>query len=116
MCPYDPFEDDRDDEDSEFIKSSYRKKYRYRLLRTLRNDIVGVVLDPPDDDLIMKIGDEVIEFNDTAPKLEFLQIFIEKISEKPQYKALGLYDCGRIRELDARDYISLDDLIENGYH
>jgi len=116
MCPYDPFEDDREDEDNEYFKSPYRKKYRYRLLRTLRNDIVGVALDPPDDDLIMKIGDEVLEFDSTAPKLEFLQVFIEKIAEKPQFKNLGLYDCGRIRELDARDYISLDDLILNGYH
>ena len=116
MSPYDPFEDeDNDQPESDLVHSKYRKKYRYRLLRTIRNEIVGVVVDPPDDDLIMKIGDDVIEFDDKAPLLENMPSFIEKISSKPNYRALGLHDCGRIREISANDFISLDDLILNGY-
>ncbi|MFN8577679.1 MAG: hypothetical protein U0354_12555 [Candidatus Sericytochromatia bacterium] len=117
MCfPYDPFEDENEEEELENVKSRYTKKYRYRLLRTIRDEVVGVAVDPPDDDLIIKIGDEVIEFDNNAPLLEYMPSFVEKISQKPQYKHLGLYDCGRIREIDASSFISLDDLIKNGYH
>lgn len=115
MSPYDPFDDDQDD-NNELVKSQYRKKYRYRLLRTIRDKVVGVAVDPPDDDLIIKLGDEVIEFDDNAPLLEHMNSFIERIAQKPQYKHLELYDCGKIRELDKNDFVSLDDLIENGYH
>ncbi|MFN4150205.1 MAG: hypothetical protein ACK4IX_04625 [Candidatus Sericytochromatia bacterium] len=114
MAPYDPFEDEEEEENA-LVKSHYVKKYRYRLLRTIRNEIVGVAVDPPDDDLIIKLGDQVIEFDHNAPILENLAVFIEKMSQKPDFKHLGLYDCGRIREIKSIDFISLDDLIENGY-
>jgi hypothetical protein len=114
MSPYDPFEDEEEPE-VDYVKSKYRKKYRYRLLRTIRDEVVGVAVDPPDDDLIIKIGDHVIEFDDKAPLLELMPAFIEKIAQKPEFKQLGLYDCGKIRELSAIDFISLDDLIMNGY-
>lgn len=116
MCPYDPFEDDDDEKELDNVKSRYTKKYRYRLLRTIRDEVVGVAVDPPDDDLIIKLGDQVIEFDDNAPLLEYMPSFIEKIAQKPQFKDLGLYDCGRIREINSSDYISLDDLMKNGYH
>ena len=115
MSPYDPFEDEEEPE-VDNVKSRYRKKYRYRLLRTIRDEVVGVAVDPPDDDLIIKLGDEVLEFNENAPLLEYMPSFIEKIAQKPEFKELGLYDCGRIREIDAINFISLDDLIKNGYH
>ncbi|GIW22937.1 MAG: hypothetical protein KatS3mg068_1944 [Candidatus Sericytochromatia bacterium] len=115
MSPYNPFEDEEDEKDTDLVKSNYRKKYRYRLLRTIRNEVIGVVVDPPDDDMIMKIGDKVIEFDDSAPLLEYIPSFIEKIAQKPEFKELGLYDCGKIREISANDFISLDDLIQNGY-
>lgn len=114
MSPYNPF-DDEEDNDTDLVKSNYRKKYRYRLLRTIRNEIIGVVVDPPDDDMIMKIGNKVIQFDDSAPHLEYMASFIEKISQKPEFKELGLHDCGKIREISENDYISLDDLIQNGY-
>ncbi|MFN8673717.1 MAG: hypothetical protein U0457_16775 [Candidatus Sericytochromatia bacterium] len=117
MAPYDPFEDDEDDDinDNDYVKSNYRKKYRYRILRTIRNEPVGVAVDPPDDDLVIKIGDHVIEFDKNAPHLEDINLFIERISQKPEYQELGLYDCGKIREINQKDFISLDDLIKNGY-
>jgi len=114
MGPYNPFEDEEENTD-DLVKSSYRKKYRYRLLRTIRNEVIGVVVDPPDDDMIMKIGDKVIEFDESSPLLEYIPSFIEKISQKPEFKDLGLYDCGKIREIPANEFISLDDLIQNGY-
>jgi hypothetical protein len=113
MSPYNPFEDD---EEVDYVKSQFRKKYRYRLLRTIRDEVVGVAVDPPDDDLIIQLGDQVIEFDDKAPLLEFMPSFIERMSQKPQFKSLGLYDCGKIREIDALDFISLEDLMRNGYH
>lgn len=116
MSPYDPFEDENEEEQEVgLVKSRYEKKYRYRLLRTIRNEIVGVALDPPDDDLIIKIGDDVIEFDEKAPLLEHIHLFVEKIAQKPKYKDLGLYDCGKLRVISERDYISMDDLIQNGY-
>lgn len=115
MSPYNPFEDEEEPE-VDNVKSIYRKKYRYRLLRTIRDEVVGVAVDPPDDDLIIKIGDEVLEFDNNAPLLEFMPSFIEKMASKPEFKHLGLYDCGRIREIDSTSFISLDDLIKNGYH
>ncbi len=117
MSPYDPFEDEEQDEQElDNVKSKYRKKYRYRLLRTIRDEVVGVAVDPPDDDLIIKLGDEVIEFSENAPLLEYMPSFVEKMAQKPEFKHLGLYDCGRIREIDSTNFISLDDLIQNGYH
>ncbi len=117
MSPYNPFEDeDTEEPDNDLVKSNYRKKYRYRILRTIRDEPIGVAVDPPDDDMIIKVGDEVIEFDNNAPLLEHINLFIEKIANKPQYKHLGLYDCGKIREISQRDFISLDDLIKNGYH
>ncbi|MBC7475022.1 MAG: hypothetical protein H7263_12075 [Candidatus Sericytochromatia bacterium] len=116
MSPYDPFEDDDEEQEVDNVKSRYTKKYRYRLLRTIRDEVIGVAVDPPDDDLIIKLGDHVMEFDDNAPLLEVMPSFIEKIAQKPEFKALGLYDCGKIREIKSTDFISLDDLIQNGYH
>ena len=114
MSPYDPFEDENEKEE-DYVKSKYRKKYRYRLLRTIRDEVIGVAVDPPDDDLIIKLGAHVMEFDDKAPLLEVLPAFIERMAQKPEFKELGLYDCGKIREIEALDFISLDDLIINGY-
>lgn len=89
-----------------------RKKYRYRLLRTIRDKVVGIALEKLDGELVIQLGNNVIEFDKNAPRLEELPLYIEKISEKREYKNLELYDCTKIRLLDPSQFISIKHLME----
>lgn len=74
--------------------------YRYRHLITIRDQVVGVALETPGG-LTLRLGSEEIEFDHNAPKLENLPLFVEKISENPQYKKLELWGCGPIKRLES---------------
>ncbi|MEZ0370690.1 MAG: hypothetical protein ACAI44_16485, partial [Candidatus Sericytochromatia bacterium] len=63
-------------------------KYRFRFFRTMYDKIVGIAVEKPNGELIIQMGREMIEFGQGAPKLEMLNLYAEKIAEKPKYKPL----------------------------
>lgn len=70
--------------------------YRFRYFRTMYDKIVGIVVEKPNGQLIMQIGRQQIEFEDNAPKLEMMHLYVEKIADKPGYKELKIYDVSKI--------------------
>lgn len=86
--------------------------YRYRYLRTMYDKIVGVAVQKPNGDLIMQVGTQLIEFDQQAPSLEMLHHYVEKISEKPAFKALKIYDVSRI--YSTQDFRSCKQLMDEG--
>jgi len=86
--------------------------YRYRYLRTMYDKIVGVAVEAPSGELIMQVGREMIEFGSGAPKLEMLNLYVEKISEKPSFKALKIYDVSRI--YTTKQFRSCQQLMDEG--
>lgn len=75
-------------------------QFRYRQLITIRDQVVGVAVETPGG-LVMRLGQEVVEFDQNAPRLENLPLYIDTISDNPQYKKLELWGCGPIKRLDA---------------
>lgn len=87
-------------------------KYRYRYLRTMYDKIVGVAVQKPDGELIMQVGTQVIEFDQGAPKLEMLNLYVDKISEMPKFKPLQIYDISKIYTTDR--FVSCKQLMDEG--
>lgn len=87
-------------------------KYRFRFLRTMYDKIVGVAVETPSGELIMQIGGKLIEFDRGAPKLEMLNLYVEKIAEMPKYKPLQIYDVSKIYSTDR--FINCQKLIDEG--
>lgn len=86
--------------------------YRYRYFRTMYDKIVGVAVQKPNGQLIMQIGRQMIEFEDSAPSLEMLHHYAEKISEKPAFKALQIYDVSKI--YTTKNFQSTAQLMQEG--
>lgn len=86
--------------------------YRYRFLRTMYDKIVGVAVQKPDGELIMQIGSNLIEFDQGAPKLEMLNLYVEKIAEMPKYKPLQIYDVSRI--YTTNHFVNCKQLMDEG--
>lgn len=86
--------------------------YRYRYFRTMYDKIVGVAVEKPNGQLIMQIGRQMLEFEQSAPKLEMLHLYAEKIAEKPAYKALQIYDVSNI--YTTQSFQSTRQLMEEG--
>lgn len=86
--------------------------YRYRYLRTMYDKIVGVAVQKPNGELIMQIDKNLIEFGDGAPKLEMLNLYLEKIAEMPKYKPLQIYDVSRI--YTTKHFVSCQHLMDEG--
>ncbi|MEZ0374064.1 MAG: hypothetical protein ACAI44_33545, partial [Candidatus Sericytochromatia bacterium] len=61
---------------------------------------------------IIQMGREMIEFGQGAPKLEMLNLYAEKIAEKPKYKPLQIYDVSKIYTTDT--FISCQQLMDEG--
>jgi hypothetical protein len=79
--------------------------YRFRYLRTMYDKIVGIAVEKPS-------GRQFIEFNQGAPKLEMLHLYVEKIAEKPAFKALQIYDVSKI--YTTRTFSSCQQLMDEG--
>ncbi len=86
--------------------------YRFRYLRTMYDKIVGIAVEKPSGELIMQVGRQFIEFNQGAPKLEMLHLYVEKIAEKPAFKALKIYDVSKI--YTTRTFTSCQQLMDEG--
>lgn len=86
--------------------------YRYRYLRTMYDKIVGVAVQKPDGELVMQVGTQLIEFEQGAPKLEMLNLYVEKIAEMPKFKPLQIYDISKIYTTDR--FISCKQLMDEG--
>lgn len=86
--------------------------YRFRYLRTMYDKIVGVAVEKPNGELIMQVGTQLIEFDNNAPKLEMMHLYVEKIAEKPTFKALQIYDVSRI--YTTKDFTSCAQLMKEG--
>jgi hypothetical protein len=86
--------------------------YRFRYLRTMYDKIVGVAVEKPTGELIMQVGRQLIEFDQGAPKLEMLHLYVEKISEKPAFKALQIYDVSKI--YTTRTFTNCQQLMDEG--
>ena len=86
--------------------------YRYRYLRTMYDKIVGVAVQKPNGALIMQIGRQMIEFDQDAPSLNMLQHYVETIANKPQFKALKIYDVSKV--YTTRNFVSCQQLIKEG--
>lgn len=86
--------------------------YRFRYLRTMHDKIVGVAVEKPNGELIMQVGRQLIEFEQGAPKLEMLHLYVEKIAEKPAFKALQIYDVSKIYA--THKFISCQQLMDEG--
>ncbi|PKL74669.1 MAG: hypothetical protein CVV27_19320 [Candidatus Melainabacteria bacterium HGW-Melainabacteria-1] len=87
-------------------------KFRYRYLRTMYDKIVGVAVEKPGGDLIMQIGNQMIEFDKGAPKLEMLNLYVEKIADMPKYKPLNIYDVSNIYTTDR--FVNCKQLMDEG--
>ena len=82
--------------------------FRYRFVRTMGDKVIGVAVLPPDGGLMLRIGQRDFDFDGrTAPKLESLDLYIETISEKPEFRRLEIHNVDRIREIDLDRFISL---------
>ncbi len=86
--------------------------YRYRYLRTMHDKIVGVAVQKPGGELIMQIGRQLIEFGADAPSLNMLNHYVETIAEKPQFKALKIYDVSKVYTTNA--FRSCQQLMDEG--
>jgi hypothetical protein len=86
--------------------------YRFRYLRTMYDKIVGIAVEKPSGELVMQVGRQFIEFNQGAPKLEMLHLYVEKIAEKPAFKALQIYDVSKI--YTTRTFSSCQQLMDEG--
>lgn len=86
--------------------------YRYRYLRTMYDKIVGVAVEKPGKELIMQVGRQLIEFDNNAPSLEMLHLYVEKIAEKPSFKALQIYDVSKI--YSTQQFHSCQQLMDEG--
>jgi hypothetical protein len=86
--------------------------YRFRYLRTMYDKIVGVAVEKPNGELIMQVGTQLIEFDTNAPKLEMMHLYVEKIAEKPTFKALQIYDVSRI--YTTQNFTSCAQLMKEG--
>lgn len=85
---------------------------RYRYLRTMYDKIVGVAVELPNGELIMQVGREMIEFGAGSPKLEMLNLYVEKIADKPKFKPLQIYDVSRI--YTTQQFRSCQQLMDEG--
>ena len=86
--------------------------FRYRFLRTMHDKIVGVAVEKPGKQLVLQIGREILEFDQNAPSLDMIKHYVEKISEKPKYKALQIYDVSNIYTTDT--FVSCQQLMNEG--
>lgn len=86
--------------------------YRYRFLRTMYDKIVGVAVQKPDGSLIMQIGRQLVEFGHDAPNLNMLNHYVETISEKPQFKALNIYDVSKV--YTTQNFVTCQRLMDEG--
>ena len=89
-------------------------EYRYRLLLTIRGKPVGVALETPQKELIIKLGDDIMEFEENAPTLEMMHHYVEKMAEKAEYKHLELDYCGRVMKIPADKFVSIDHVMKYG--
>ena len=81
--------------------------YRYRLIRTIRDEAIGVALEPPDGGLMLRLGQRDFDFDGRrAPKLEQLNLYIETISEKPEFRPLGIDNVGPVKQIDLDRFVS----------
>ncbi|MBC7543379.1 MAG: hypothetical protein H7338_11675 [Candidatus Sericytochromatia bacterium] len=82
--------------------------YRFRFIRTHSDKVVGVALCPPEGGLTMRIGQREFDFDvQTAPKLASLDLYIETIADKPEFKAFGIHNVSRIHEIELDRFISM---------
>jgi len=88
--------------------------YRYRLLLTIRGKPVGVAVETPKKELLIQLGDELMEFEEDAPTLELIPHYVETIATKKEYKHLELDYCGRIMKIPEKEFVSLDHLMKHG--
>ena len=86
--------------------------YRYRFLRTMYDKIVGVAVQKPDGSLMMQVGTQLIEFGQDAPSLNILNHYVDTIAEKPQFKALKIYDVSKV--YTTQNFVNCQRLMDEG--
>ena len=70
--------------------------------------VIGVAVCPPEGGLMLRIGQRDFDFDlRTAPKLESLDLYIETIADKPEFKKLEIHHVTHIRQIELDRFISM---------
>ena len=78
-------------------------KIRYRLLYTIRDQLVGVAVQEPGG-LLIQIQQQRFEFEPGGPQLESLDYYTSTIADKPQFRHLEIYSWSGIKAIDRDEY------------
>lgn len=89
------------------------RKYRYRLLLTLLDQVVGVVVERPQGGLSLMLGNTTLEYEE-APAIEDFHKYVEALAQKKEYQYLKIDRCGRVRTLNFDDFQTLEQLMRDG--
>jgi hypothetical protein len=82
--------------------------YRYRFIRTMFDKPVGIAVQPPEGGLMLRIGQRDLDFGGPrTPQLESLDNYIDTIAAKPEFKALQIDHCSRVRTIDLDRFVSM---------
>lgn len=82
--------------------------YRYRLIRTMYDKVVGVAVQPPGGGLMLRLGQKDLDFDPrTAPKLESLDLYVHELTAKPEARALQVDNLGPVRRIELDRFVSL---------
>ena len=89
------------------------EKYRYRLLLTLFDEVVGVAVEKPKGGLTLMLGNTTLDYEE-APTLEKFPKYLEALADKKEYRYLKIDRCGRIRVLEFDEFTTLEQLMRDG--